>query len=83
MKKLNISYIIYTYTILSSRYFNLISDEMSDLPKMPKVEAAELPVEGNQDNKDLENTEHDLQKKKKMKKEKIGFRDRKVYFVYI
>ncbi|XP_011144612.1 calcium uptake protein 1 homolog, mitochondrial isoform X1 [Harpegnathos saltator] len=57
------------------RYFGLISE----IPKVeiPKVEAAELPVEGNQDNRDVENIEYDLQKKKK-KKEKIGFRDRKI-----
>ncbi|XP_032671843.1 calcium uptake protein 1 homolog, mitochondrial isoform X2 [Odontomachus brunneus] len=61
------------------RYLNLIPIEDPEI--MPKVEAAELPaaeLEENQDNGDLENTEHDLQKKKKNKKEKIGFRDRKI-----
>ncbi|XP_014484737.1 PREDICTED: calcium uptake protein 1 homolog, mitochondrial isoform X1 [Dinoponera quadriceps] len=55
------------------RFFNIMSDEIP-----PKVQAAELPVQDSEDNGDLENTEHDLQKKKKPKKEKIGFRDRKI-----
>lgn len=78
-----IEYHIYYYTYVlycSYSYFNIIEDGPEI--KMPKVEAAELSaaeLEENQDNGDLESTEHDLQKKKKNKKEKIGFRDRKVY----
>ncbi|XP_050457944.1 calcium uptake protein 1 homolog, mitochondrial-like isoform X2 [Cataglyphis hispanica] len=43
----------------------------------PKVEAASMLVEETQDNENMEHTEQELQKKKN-KKEKIGFRDRKI-----
>ncbi|KAM0725423.1 Calcium uptake protein 1-like protein, mitochondrial [Formica fusca] len=46
---------------------------------VPKVEAASMLVEETQDNGNIEHgTEQDLQKKKKNKREKIGFRDRKI-----
>lgn len=51
------------------------------MPQVPKVDAAELPAEESQNDGNVENTEQDLitEKKKKNKKQKIGFRDRKVY----
>lgn len=45
---------------------------------MPKVDAAEVLGEENRQDNEVENTEQDFQKKKK-KKQKIGFRDRKVH----
>ncbi|XP_072745593.1 calcium uptake protein 1 homolog, mitochondrial isoform X1 [Anoplolepis gracilipes] len=47
------------------------------VPDVPKVKAASMLVEQTQDNESMENIEQDLQKKKK-KKQKIGFRDRKI-----
>lgn len=44
-----------------------------------KVEAASMLMENDQNNESLENAEQDVQKKKKSKRQKIGFRDRKVY----
>lgn len=46
---------------------------------VPKVDAASILAEETQ-NENLENVEQDLQKKKKNKKQKIGFRDRKVFW---
>lgn len=40
-------------------------------------------VENDQSKDTMENIEQDLQKKKKNKKQKIGFRDRKVYYSFI
>ncbi|XP_011869337.1 PREDICTED: calcium uptake protein 1 homolog, mitochondrial-like isoform X3 [Vollenhovia emeryi] len=48
------------------------------VPKIPKVDAASLVVEESQNNDSVEIIEQDMQKKKKNKKQKIGFRDRKV-----
>lgn len=36
-------------------------------------------MEENQDNGNIENIENELERKRKNKKQKIGFRDRKVY----
>ncbi|XP_012214702.1 calcium uptake protein 1 homolog, mitochondrial isoform X2 [Linepithema humile] len=43
----------------------------------PKVDAASILMEENQDSGNIENIENELEKKKK-KKQKIGFRDRKI-----
>lgn len=46
---------------------------------VPKVDAASILIEETRNDGNVENMEQDLQKKKKNKKQKIGFRDRKVY----
>lgn len=71
IRELNIIY--YDKYVFSYSYIKL-----PDKYRIPTVEAAELSVEESQDNGDVESAEPDLQKKKK-KKEKVGFRDRKVY----
>lgn len=47
---------------------------------VPKVDAASMIVEETRNSENIENVEQDVQKKKKNKKQKIGFRDRKVYW---
>lgn len=46
---------------------------------VPKVDAASILTEETRNDRNVENVEQDLQKKKRNRKQKIGFRDRKVY----
>ncbi|XP_024869675.1 calcium uptake protein 1 homolog, mitochondrial isoform X1 [Temnothorax curvispinosus] len=45
---------------------------------VPKVDAASIVAEETQNDESMANIEQDLQKKKKNRKQKIGFRDRKI-----
>ncbi|XP_077270279.1 mitochondrial calcium uptake 1 isoform X2 [Temnothorax americanus] len=76
-KKIRISTII-TLVIFSAGMIVNCLDWQRLLNIVPKVDAASIVAEETRNDESTANIEQDLQKKKKNRKQKIGFRDRKI-----
>ncbi|XP_071563871.1 calcium uptake protein 1 homolog, mitochondrial isoform X1 [Temnothorax nylanderi] len=76
-KKTRISTIIPLVIFSAGMLINCL-DWQRLLNIVPKVDAASIVAEETQNDESVANIEQDLQKKKKNRKQKIGFRDRKI-----